>query len=71
MVAPPGIWHSAAVYYGWALVVWPLLEMAPSDDPDLWSFGAAVAGNSVLVVNLKLLVESRHWNWYSTNCQLQ
>ena len=33
-----------------------------SSETDLWSLQTAVGQAVVLVVNLKLLLESRHWN---------
>ncbi len=53
-----GAWHSAVCFFIW-LYVWPSLNPF---EPDMAAFGSVVACSCVLVTNLKVLVESRHWN---------
>ncbi len=62
-----GFWHSLVVFFGWYFL-WDSFcsfESDPGGDgavSDLEGFGTVVAFNSVLVINLKILLEARHWN---------
>lgn len=54
-----GVWHALVCYYG-AFFLWPSFTGL---NDDLNCFGALVAFTSVIVINVKVLVESRYWTW--------
>ena len=54
-----GVWHALAVFFSFYFM-WPSYWQIGDD---LNCFGALVACTCVLVVNLKMLLESRFWSW--------
>ena len=58
-----GIWHSVVIFF---TCVW-YIEYSISQDKggskDVRYFGDLLGGASVMIVNLKILVEARTWNW--------
>ena len=55
-----GLWHSLVSYYGW-FMFWNSTYSEIGDDINC--LGALVAFTSVIILNLKILVESRYWTW--------
>lgn len=56
------LWHSLVCFFVWVMA-WGGAENRAPQGHDLNSLGAVVAAATVTVVNLKVLLEARHWNW--------
>ncbi len=55
-----GVWHSLSVFFGWYFM-WPYFTERQGD---IFGYGSVVAFNAILVINLRILIEARHWNFF-------
>ncbi|XP_032795610.1 phospholipid-transporting ATPase IF-like isoform X1 [Daphnia magna] len=57
-----GLWHSVVIFFG-CILLWE--SETPFDSRglilDFWSFGTLVYNGVIVVVSLKLVLQSRHW----------
>lgn len=54
-----GFWHAFVSFYGW-FMIWPSY-FAFGDD--LICFGQVISCTNVFLLNVKILLEARSWNW--------
>ena len=58
-----GLWHAIVIFFGCILYAETNISQVNGDNMDMRYLGDLLGGATVMVVNLKILLEARHWNW--------
>jgi phospholipid-transporting ATPase len=58
-----GVWHSLAIYYGCTLLFNDAVLTSSGNAEALWEFGTMAATIVIFVVNLRMALEIKTWNW--------
>ena len=58
-----GIWHAVVVFFTCILHTQNHVSQTVGDGMDIRYLGDLLGGATVVIVNLKILLESRYWNW--------
>lgn len=60
-----GIWHSLVIYYGSTFLFNNNILFSSGKTLELWEFGSLASTLAIFVVNLRIALEIKTWNWLS------
>ena len=58
-----GIWHATVIFFACVLYAEYNESQVSGDNMDMRYLGDVLGGATVMIVNLKILLEARYWNW--------
>jgi len=58
-----GIWHSLVIYYGCTFLFNNNTLSSNGHTTELWEFGTLVSTLAIFIVNLRIALEIKTWNW--------